>query len=456
MSSNGVRPPAVAGIFYPAHRAALAREIATLLDDAGAARGTDVPVPKALIVPHAGYIYSGPVAAHAFRRLAAGRGIVRRVVLIGPAHRVALDGLALPSAHAFDTPFGRVAVDRALVSAVSDLPQVTVSGAAHAFEHALEVQLPFLQEVLGEISMLPLVVGRADAAAVAAVLERVWGGAETVVVVSSDLSHYLPYAEAQRADAESVRMILRGAATLSHERACGGTPVNGLLLAGRRAGLVSELLDLRNSGDTAGDRARVVGYCAVAFNPAAAQARDRGATLTGIARAAIAERLGLAESSAANEGEPWLRAPGATFVTLRYEGELRGCIGSLEATRALGADVRANALAAAFRDPRFPPLASDELSSIRIEVSLLAAATALPHRDEADALRQLRPGVDGVILRVGERRATFLPQVWEHLMTPHAFMAQLKRKAGLPADFWSERVELSRYTVTSYEESESA
>jgi AmmeMemoRadiSam system protein B len=257
-----VRPAAVAGMFYPASAAVLAGEVAQLL--ATVPRGR-VLRPKAVIVPHAGYVYSGAIAASVFGPLSALRETVRRVVLLGPTHRVAVDGLALPASTAFATPLGVVPIDQQARAAIEDLPQVVVYEASHAQEHSLEVQLPFLQTVLGEFSLLPLAVGQASAEQVAEVLERVWGGEETLIVISSDLSHYLPYDVARRIDAQTARHIVDLDPTLDHQQACGATPVNGLLLAARRHGLRAQLIDLRNSGDTAGDKARVVGYGAFAF-----------------------------------------------------------------------------------------------------------------------------------------------------------------------------------------------
>jgi len=261
-----VRPAAVAGAFYPGQAAVLSHDVRALLAQAGYDAGK-VPgkVPKAIIVPHAGYIYSGSTAALAYARLAAARLQIQRVVLLGPVHRVPVRGLALPGVTAFDTPLGRIEVDQDAVNAIASLPQVVTSAAAHAQEHSLEVQLPFLQSVLGRFKLLPLAVGDASAAEVADVLELLWGGDETLLVISSDLSHFLPYRSAQAIDGETVRQILHFSPTLSHEQACGGTPINGLLLAARRHDLQAELLGLCNSGDTAGDKGRVVGYASVAF-----------------------------------------------------------------------------------------------------------------------------------------------------------------------------------------------
>jgi len=260
-----VRPAAVAGMFYPAAPAALAADVRAHLSGAQTRLPPAGAVPKALVAPHAGYVYSGPIAASVYARLAAGRDTIRRVVLLGPTHRVPVRGLALPSVRAFGTPLGTVDVDRAAAAAALTLPQVCESDAAHALEHSLEVQLPFLQAVLGHFSIVPFAVGDATPREVAEVIELLWGGPETLIVISSDLSHYHRYADAREIDRATSAAILALSATLEHDQACGATPINGLLLAARRHGLRPELLDLRNSGDTAGDKSRVVGYASFAF-----------------------------------------------------------------------------------------------------------------------------------------------------------------------------------------------
>jgi AmmeMemoRadiSam system protein B len=255
------RPPAVAGTFYPADAVALASNIHAML--AGAA--ANALSPKALIVPHAGYVYSGPIAASAYAALGSVAARIRRVVLLGPAHRVAVHGLALPDAQAFSTPLGDVPLDVEGMRRIAHLPQVSVSARAHALEHSLEVQVPFLQAVLHDFTLLPLVVGSATEEQVAEVLQALWGGPETLIVISSDLSHYLPYEMARRIDEETARAILHMDSHITHDHACGATPINGLLLAAQRHHLKPRLLDLRNSGDTAGSREGVVGYAAFAL-----------------------------------------------------------------------------------------------------------------------------------------------------------------------------------------------
>lgn len=261
-----IRPAAVSGMFYPGEPSALAAEVASYLADAGP--GMPGPPPKAIIAPHAGYIYSGPVAASVYARLAPLRGAIRRVVLAGPAHRVFVRGAAVPSAQAFASPLGDVPLDRDALARLAALPFVDVSDRAHAREHSLEVHLPFLQAVLGEFSLVPVVVGDATPDETARLLDEAWGGEETFIVVSSDLSHDLPYDAARARDAATARAILGLEARLEPGEACGAAPINGLLRLARRRGLAVEQVDLRNSGDTAGDRSRVVGYGAFAFHAA--------------------------------------------------------------------------------------------------------------------------------------------------------------------------------------------
>ena len=259
MSAN--RPPAVAGSFYPADPKRLSLDLLHFLEEAKPAR----LIPKALIVPHAGYMYSGAIAASAYAVLRPIAARIRRVVLLGPTHRVAVRGLALPAATTFSTPLGEVKLDTDAMRELARLPQIVVSDEVHAQEHSLEVQLPFLQTVLQDFTLLPLAVGDASTEEVATVLEEVWGGPETLIVISSDLSHYLPAEVSHLIDRETADEILRLRPVPSHQQACGATPINGLLAAARNHHLHPHLLDLRNSGDTAGPHDSVVGYAAFAF-----------------------------------------------------------------------------------------------------------------------------------------------------------------------------------------------
>jgi AmmeMemoRadiSam system protein B len=258
-----IREAAVAGLFYDADADRLNLHINKLL---GAVSGITRPIPKALIVPHAGYVYSGQTAAEAYRCLQPLRDTITRVVLLGPAHRVYLQGMALPAADAFATPLGEVPLDRPCIERIRDLPGVCLSDEAHREEHSLEVQLPFLQTMLARFSLVPLVVGDCDPDRVAAVVDSLWGGPETLLVISTDLSHFHSYKEASLLDLRTCDRLLARDSGLTGEDACGARALNGFMRSRHSRRLAVELLDLCNSGDTAGEKSRVVGYGAFALH----------------------------------------------------------------------------------------------------------------------------------------------------------------------------------------------
>lgn len=258
-----IREPAVAGLFYPDDPLLLQQQLKSLLT----AEPDVASQPKALVVPHAGYVYSGPIAATAYAQLIPYAERIRRVVLLGPAHRMGFRGLAASSAEYFATPLGTVRIDQQAMDQILVLPQVRVLDEAHREEHSLEVQLPFLQVILEQdFSLIPLLVGEADAGEVADVLETLWGGPETLLLISSDLSHYLDYTSARRMDSATSQAIEQlNPQAIDLHQACGRNPINGLLMAARHHHLDVKILDVRNSGDTAGSRDRVVGYGAYGF-----------------------------------------------------------------------------------------------------------------------------------------------------------------------------------------------
>ncbi|MDD9905632.1 MAG: AmmeMemoRadiSam system protein B [Rhodospirillaceae bacterium] len=449
-----IRAAAVSGMFYPDDPRELAASVARYMASAVPAGGA---VPKAIVAPHAGYIYSGAIAGRAYATVKAAADRITRVVLLGPAHRVAFDGLAAPEADAFQTPLGQVKIDLAAIHAVADLPQLVQRDDAHREEHSLEVHLPFLQEMLGDFALVPLVVGRASEAEVAQVLDRLWGGDETLIVISTDLSHYEDYATAQRMDSATAAAIeeLRTDG-IRQPQACGRIPVCGLMTTAKKRGMTVERLDLKNSGDTAGSKDRVVGYGAWAFHDAVAPndteiiTRHRAEILR-VAGASIKHGLAKGKPPAVDVKSFTrdLQPQRATFVTLKKDGKLRGCIGTVTAHRPFVEDIVHNAYAAAFRDHRFAPLQADEASSTRVSVSLLGIPQAMRFADEADFRGQLRPHRDGLIIRDGDKRAVFLPQVWDELPDPATFLSHLKRKAGLAEDHWSDRFEAWRFSSSS-------
>ncbi len=314
-----------------------------------------------------------------------------------------------PDVGAFATPLGAIELDAAAIDAIKAMPQVVVSDEAHALEHSLEVHLPFLQSVLGDFKLVPLAVGYAEPREVAEVIEALWGGPETLIVVSSDLSHYLGYADANAIDRQTCEAVLALRTDIDHEQACGAIPVAGLALAARRRKL--EAPTAGSAATPATRRGTSIASSAMPRSLSMNVSDDRGEILLAIARAAIARELGCEARSP--QDAPWLHEPGATFVTLRPGGDLRGCIGSLEPRRPLVEDVEANAVSAAFRDPRFRPLHLAELDRTHVEVSLLSPLEPIAFQDEQQALAQIDPGVHGVTFEYGYHKSTFLPQVWE-------------------------------------------
>ena len=447
-----VRPPNVAGMFYPDDGDALRREVDAHLREACA----EGPAPKAVIAPHAGYRYSGAIAASAYARLKPRAHEVRRVVLLGPAHYHPVRSVAVCGADAFRTPLGLVPVDTASVRRAEEFAFVDRLDAAFEREHSLEVHLPFLMRVLSRFAVVPLLVGEASPAGIGTLLEVLWGGPETAVVVSSDLSHYLDYESARRLDAKTSEAIVAlRPDDVGHEQACGRHAVNGLLHLAKRRGMEARALDVRSSGDTAGPRDRVVGYGAYAFFEPAYRVLGLEARrhLLGIAARSI--RHGVAHGKACDVDlgrlPPELGEDRATFVTLKSGGRLRGCVGSLRAIRPLGEDVAHNAHAAAFADPRFPPLQGDELDGIDIKVSVLSPREPMHVESEAGLVARLRPGIDGLVLEDDEGRATFLPSVWEDFPEPERFVRELARKAGWPAGHWSDTMRAWRYTTEEFD-----
>ncbi|MHC8509800.1 MAG: AmmeMemoRadiSam system protein B [Rhodospirillales bacterium] len=472
-----IRPAAVAGRFYPGAKEDLSRLVGGLLDEAYARTNADAPVPKAIVAPHAGYVYSGAVAASAYARLAPAADSITRIVLLGPCHRVAVRGFAVSSADAFATPLGDMPVDTELREAALQIYGVKTFDETHTDEHALEVHLPFLQTMFPKAKVLPIVVGDIEAGAAARVIETLWGGPETLIVVSSDLSHYLDYDTAAEMDARtSAAVEAMDGAAIGSDQACGRAPLRGFLALAKSRGMAAETVDLRNSGDTAGSKDRVVGYGAWVFTEApksaaasadsadsndAADAPDFEAATKALLKTygpALLELAAASVSRGFKVGRPVqpdlksfpevLTREGACFVTLKKAGRLRGCIGSPQARRPLAQDIAENAFAAAFKDPRFDKLTAAEIAAdFELSISVLSPASEMTFTDEAGFTAQLRPNVDGLIIADQGKRALFLPSVWRELPKPEVFLAHLKKKAGMAADHWSAGFTAHRFTA---------
>ncbi len=467
-----VRKAVVAGQFYPSDRAQLTQMIESLTRQA---QQTQIDTPrqgvlKALILPHAGYVYSGLTAAHASHVLSENQ--FNKVVLLGPDHRVGFPNGAITDAEAYETPLGRIKLHEDAAKLLqTDLFQTVP--ASDRSEHSLEVVLPFLQYYLKEFELVPIVLGRGDVKGMATAINARLD-LKTLLVVSSDLSHFLSYDLAVAYDKETLKMItsLKPDPLLQRDNAaCGVVPIAVLLHLANQYGWRPQLLHYSNSGDTAGDHKRVVGYAAIAFyggspvNATDAKKNnenltfhdDQGQALVKLARHTIAARLGkkapLPESAVTALEAKELKSRRGTFVTLTINGQLRGCIGSLNAVESVAEGVKRNAVNAAFGDPRFNKLQPAELEKTDIEVSILTEPQPLAYKDGADLIAKLRPDIDGLIIRKGSASATFLPQVWEQLPDTKAFLSHLCRKAGLAANAWEDgQLEVLTYQVQYFHE----
>lgn len=444
-------------MFYPDGHNALADTVERCL---AAARPDGGVTPKVLVAPHAGYRFSGEIAGTAYAGFRDRGDTVRRIVLLGPAHRVAFKGIATTSTDAWATPLGTVAVDWAALRSVLHIPGVAVEDGAFAQEHSLEVHLPFIQRVFEHAAIVPLLVGDAPQALVSQVVEALWGGPETLIVVSSDLSHFHDYDTAGKLDAATATNIeLLRPDRIDGQGACGHRALAGVLDQARRRDLRATALDVRNSGDTVGGRDRVVGYGAFGLEYAeSARIADRD-RLRLIEAARYGVTFGLEHGRAPSIGlgsglSPALSAHRAAFVTLTLDGTLRGCIGSIVAHRPLIIDVAENAYKAAFADRRFAQLTREEAERMDVSVSVLSTPRPMAFETEADLVRQTRPDTDGLIMsdRVDGRdhRGIFLPSVWSGIPNAEDFVRRLKNKSGLAMDHWSDSLTVHRYTTESF------
>jgi len=465
-----VRKPVRAGSFYPSVPSEL-RTIITQLTVK--AQNTRLQVPRnkhlrAIVLPHAGYIYSGWTAAHASMVLHLDQ--FAKVILLGPDHYIGFSNGAICDAAAYETPLGKIKLHENTANLRLQPELFQSLPVSLDKEHSLEVILPFLQTYLGKFQLVPIIVGRADIRGLSNALDGILDN-DTLMVISSDLSHFLSYAEATNQDRETINEIMKlnpAKLVKTDNRACGIAPILILMELARRHHWHPLLLHYSNSGDTAGGRSRVVGYAAIAFfgdlpmekNDSNARFTDKqGQLLVKLARKTIMEKLaGKSPDTEADTLAPALKeesfqAHCGTFVTLKIQGKLRGCIGNLTSTESVLDGVKRNAVNAAFHDPRFSSLSAAELDRTEIEVSILTEPLPLEYRDTRNLIQKLRVNVDGVIIRKDHRSATFLPQVWEQLSRPEDFLTHLCMKAGLPSDAWkSSELEVLTYQVQYFEE----
>ncbi len=461
--AQSVREPVWDGLFYPAQRQELHSTINNLLNQAPkeALNQPDPRPVRALVLPHAGYVFSGPTAAKGILSLHGQQ--YSKVILLGPDHHAGLKNGCITNKDAYETPLGRIPLHRD----VSKLRQQTELFQENILsdqkEHSLEVIIPLLQHVLPNIEIIPVVIGPTDIATMAAAIAPLLDDT-TLIVVSSDLSHYLDEAAAHSQDKETLAMIQRLddlSLRQSPNRACGIWPLSVLLHLARDLDWQPQLLHYSTSAESAhGDPSRVVGYAALAFyctDPSKiGLSMSQGQSLVRLARHSIRTHFSKAsmnEELAEELADPALQARQGTFVTLTKNGQLRGCIGNLNGNTPILTSIQRNAHLAAFSDHRFAPLSIEELPEITIEISILSHPHTLPYTDSNDLLHKLRPHIDGVILRHGKVSATFLPQVWQQLPRPTDFLSYLCHKAGLASDIWlHEKIDIETYQVQYFHE----
>ncbi len=454
MLRSEVHPAQVAGMFYPAQ----AESLRQLIESARRrARADGAVAPKVVIAPHAGIVYSGSVAATAFCPWARRLDPPRRIVIVGPAHRYAFRGLAIHPAAAWLTPLGEARVARDLHARLAGARAVAVDARPFAGEHSLEMHLVMLQAMLpAPFEILPILVGDADPHRIAEALRLVWGGPETVIAISSDLSHFLDRKSAEAIDSETTRRIeVLDARSLEGRRACGFLPIMGALEIAAERDLRVSGLHLATSADVGADASRVVGYGAFAFEYAASARlaeADRAFLLSACMAALGAAARGGAKAPALrfDGGPPALSPWRATFVTLTAGGKLRGCVGSLAPRRSLIEDATANAVEAGLSDQRFSPLAEAELDDLHLDVSVLSHPRPILAQSESELAAALEPDRDGLILGAGKRQALFLPSVWRQLGDAREFVRHLMAKAGLDATHWPGELKAARFRVETF------
>jgi MEMO1 family protein len=468
-NARDIRKPVCAGSFYPDTPEELTAIIKQLVNQVKPIHVKPPPYSslRALIMPHAGYIYSGWTAAHT--SLVLKENQFKKVIVMGPDHRIGFEDGAISDASVYETPLGRIPMNKDAVWLRQNKDLFRAIPVSDRFEHSVEVILPYLQYFLKKFEIVPVVLGQGmDLAEKVTAAFDLLLDQTTLLVASSDLSHYLPYQEAVARDRETINMILNLNVDELLERenaACGKTPILVVINMARRHNWHPLLLHYSNSGDTAGDRSKVVGYAAIAFygglsmknhmDPPQSLNGRQGQILVKLARQTIEERLDKRSIKVDPNAmtDSVFNQKRGTFVTLTIDKQLRGCIGNLDSKDSIVDGIERNAVNAAFRDPRFPPLKAGELDRVDIEVSILTEPQPLKYRDSEDLLSKLRVNVDGVILRKGSASATFLPQVWAQLPQPETFLSHLCTKAGLSSDAWKEgNLDILTYQVQCFEE----
>lgn len=458
-----IRYPVAAGTFYPRDARELARRTADLIESAD--RRLRLPaseIPKAIIVPHNAFYFSGDVAAAGYAALRRLKPFVKRVVLIGSSHQGQYFGISLSQAKYWEMPDRQFEIDRELTEKLLKIQGIGFDSDAHEAESSLEMQLPFVSAVFGkDVKIMPILVEDASIEQVSDLIAAVWGGPETVIIISTDMSSG-KQDEKVKSDIYDISKLLEKEeyAKIKPKHFCAPLPVAGLLAYVRENHFSVQTIELQTSADAFPATDKVVGFGAFGVYETNDGAEDNKVQMENILQANQESLLRVAAQSIVTgfeRGRPLrlresrypeeLRQKGATFVNIYYNGALRGSAGSGEPTRSILEDIAENAYAAAFSDFRFIPLNEEEIKNAEITISVLTRPTPIRFENEKELLAKIRPRQDGLILRERSNKALFLPQVWETFSSPEEFLAYLKQKAGLPMDYWSPTVKVYRFDV---------
>lgn len=458
-----IRYPTAMGAYYPKDPKELQKLVKSQIDQAERRLRYDgEEIPKALIVPHSALHFSGTVAAAGYASLIKMRPFIKRVVLIGSAHQGRYFGMALSRAKYWEMPDRRFPVDMELAETLSKIPGISFDDTPHVAEHGLEMQLPYVSALFKEdVKILPVLVGDASVEQVSDLIDAVWGGLETLVIVSTDMSTSTKYERTRERDNATARVIEnKDYSALKPKDMCAPLAVAGLLHFAKEHNMDVRQLDLRNSADIFPEVDKVVGFGSFGIFPTKQDPEEKKKEMEDFLRANQEDLLRVAAQSIVSGFERGrslriresrypddLRQNGATFVSIYHNGMLRGSVGSTEPSRSILEDIAENAYAAAFQDFRFAPLSEEEIKEAEISISFLTPKTPLKFSSETELMQMLQPHTDGLVLRERANKGLFLPSVWDTFSTPSEFLVQLKRKAGLPADYWSSTVKIYRFEV---------
>lgn len=457
------RNPAVAGLFYSASPKELEKNVDEFLK-AGYFNNNQDRLPKMIIVPHAGYIYSAGTAGKAYALLQGENSTIKNIILLGPSHYYGGQDAYLSDVDYFKTPLGNVSVNKKIVRQLAaDNKSFKINNQAHAQEHSLEVQLPFIQKVLPKAQIIPIIYGNIEPQKIVQGIEKYLKRQDTILVVSADLSHYHQYAEAQQIDVQTAEKIEAKQALENHE-SCGAIGINSALILAKQNEYRPQILELINSGDVSGNKQKVVGYGAWGFYPDGEAEKQLSKLEQDVMnlqefskqykknliqivhtslRKAVEDHKKHSPSRQSYPEDVFDR--GASFITLYKNGELRGCIGSILPTISIAQDIADNTYAAALEDKRFSPVRIEELSEITYTISLLSGFEEIRYHDEKDLLQKIIENIDGIVIRDGNRQGVFLPSVWEQLPDKEEFFKHLKIKAGMNPNYWNNRIKVYRF-----------